>query len=85
MAVKDIHIGGKPGMSVDHGTVVGRQGAGLNAHTGGDPMMHSFNHYGKGASMGGLMDAMGMGGDISAPSGPRRYGLTSRSRVLKGL
>jgi hypothetical protein len=82
MAVKDIHIGGKPGMAVDHGTVVGRQGAGLNAHTGGDPMMHAFNHYKKGAS---LMDAMGMGGDMGVASGPRRYGLTSRSRMLKGL
>lgn len=30
-----------------YGTVVGRRGAGITTITGGDPTMHSMNHYGK--------------------------------------
>jgi hypothetical protein len=47
MAKKEVYIGGQPGQVEDHGTVVGRRGAGLNTKTGGDPILHSFNHYGK--------------------------------------
>lgn len=31
----------------DFGSVVGRRGAGLSEITGGDPMAHSMNQYGK--------------------------------------
>jgi len=41
---------GKPARTQQLGSVVGRRGAGLTSIGGGDPGMHSLNHYGKNGS-----------------------------------
>jgi hypothetical protein len=48
----------------DHGTVVGRVGAGLNTITGGDPTAHMLGFYGKQGMplIGGTLDAKDQGG-----------------------
>jgi hypothetical protein len=38
---------GKPGRTQHLGSVVGRRGAGMSSIGGGDPGLHSVNHYGK--------------------------------------
>lgn len=43
------HTVGKPGRTQDLGSVVGRTGKGISTLTGGDPLAHSMNHYGKAA------------------------------------
>lgn len=37
---------GKPGKTQHLGNITGRRGAGMSTATGGNPMMHSLNHYG---------------------------------------
>lgn len=38
-------------MATQHlGSLIGRRAAGTSMITGGDPVMHSLNHYGKGVS-----------------------------------
>lgn len=48
---------GKPSRTEHLGTVVGRKGDGLTHITGGDPMQHMLNDYGKKASISGLAGA----------------------------
>lgn len=41
-----LQVGGH-GNTQHYGSVIGRRGAGITTITGGDPTMHSMNHYGK--------------------------------------
>lgn len=56
------HSVGKPGNTEHLGSLIGRSGKGLTSAGGGDPTMHSINHYGKNppALLGGAPMAAGV-------------------------
>lgn len=83
MAKRDVFHGGKPGAVQQMGSVVGRRGAGITSITPGDPLMHSFNNYGKGGPgpMGGAM-ADAVAGIMTPASGRSLVGSSRRMRMM---
>lgn len=59
---------GKPGRTEHLGSVVGRTGKGISTLTGGDPMAHMGNHYGKKAPA--LLGGTQMAGGVDPTAHP---------------